>query len=91
MLYEVITAIQQLAFYDPLTQLPNRRLLQDHLQHALAAHSRHLHDGALLFIDLDNFKDLNDTQGHDLGDQLLIQIADRLRTCTREEDRNNFV
>ncbi|HEX5841951.1 MAG TPA: PAS domain-containing protein, partial [Pseudomonas sp.] len=62
--------INQLAFYDPLTGLPNRRLLLDRLQLALAKHSRGIQQGALLFIDLDNFKDLNDTLGHDMGDQL---------------------
>ncbi len=79
-------AIHQLAFYDPLTQLPNRRLLLERLQQALAANLRHPQGGALLFVDMDNFKDINDTQGHDVGDLLLQQVADRLRSCTREED-----
>jgi diguanylate cyclase (GGDEF)-like protein/PAS domain S-box-containing protein len=78
--------VHQLAFYDPLTGLPNRRLLIDQLRHALAAHTRTGHEGALLFIDLDNFKDLNDTLGHDMGDLLLRQIADRLRNHVREDD-----
>ena len=59
--------IQQLAFYDPLTRLPNRRLLMDRLQQALASSARSGLSGALLFIDLDNFKTLNDTLGHDIG------------------------
>ena len=63
--------IRLLAFYDPLTGLPNRRLMNDRLQHSLAACARSGAGGALLFVDLDNFKDLNDTQGHELGDQLL--------------------
>ncbi len=79
-------AIQQLAFYDPLTQLPNRRLLQDRLQQALAAIARRPQGGALFFIDLDNFKVLNDTLGHDQGDQLLVQMAARLRASLRQED-----
>jgi diguanylate cyclase (GGDEF)-like protein/PAS domain S-box-containing protein len=79
-------AIHQLAFYDPLTQLPNRRLLMERLQHALQAHSRDRKYGALLFIDVDNFKDLNDTQGHMMGDELLRQIGQRLRVHTRQED-----
>lgn len=78
--------IQRLAFYDPLTELPNRRLLIDRLQHALAACSRSGKQGALLLLDLDNFKDLNDTLGHDAGDQLLFQVAQRLVTCVREGD-----
>ena len=78
--------IRNLAFYDPLTHLPNRRLLMDRLQQALAASARsHLH-GALLFIDLDNFKTLNDTRGHDVGDVLLQQVAERLGGCVREGD-----
>jgi diguanylate cyclase (GGDEF)-like protein/PAS domain S-box-containing protein len=71
-------AILSLAFFDPLTRLPNRRLLLDRLRHAVAATKRDRHGGALLFIDLDNFKTLNDTLGHDKGDQLLQQVARRL-------------
>lgn len=78
--------INQLAFYDPLTGLPNRRLLLDRLQQALAKHARGLQQGALLFIDLDNFKDLNDTLGHDMGDQLLQQVAQRLSSHVRAQD-----
>lgn len=78
--------IKNLAFYDPLTGLPNRRLLVDRLVQAMAAGSRHQLKGALLFIDLDNFKTLNDTLGHDKGDLLLQQVASRLSTCTREGD-----
>jgi len=78
--------INQLAFYDPLTGLPNRRLLLDRLQQALAKHSRGLQQGALLFIDLDNFKDLNDTLGHDMGDELLQQVAERLNSHVRAQD-----
>ncbi|MES2366963.1 MAG: EAL domain-containing protein [Pseudomonadota bacterium] len=79
-------AIHSLAFYDPLTSLPNRRLLLDRLQHAFAASSRHHNHGALLFIDLDNFKTLNDTKGHDIGDLLLVEVAGRLHACVREAD-----
>ncbi len=78
--------IRNLAFFDPLTGLPNRRLLLDRLEQALAASSRHQRDGALLFIDLDNFKDLNDTLGHEKGDMLLKQVARRLSACVREGD-----
>ena len=78
--------ILQLAFYDPLTHLPNRRLLMDKLQHALASNSRMGNEGALLFIDLDNFKTLNDTLGHGIGDLLLQQVAQRLGSCVREVD-----
>ncbi len=78
--------IRNLAFYDPLTQLPNRRLLMDRLEQALASGSRHKRKGALLFIDLDNFKTLNDTLGHDHGDLLLQQVAERLTRCTRDGD-----
>jgi diguanylate cyclase (GGDEF)-like protein/PAS domain S-box-containing protein len=78
--------IERLAFYDALTGLPNRRLLMDRLQNALAISEREHLTGALLFIDLDNFKDLNDTQGHDMGDQLLKQVAIRLNECVREAD-----
>ncbi len=78
--------IERLAFYDPLTGLPNRRLLQDRLKPALAASHRSGKKGALLFIDLDNFKTLNDTVGHDIGDLLLKQVAQRLAGCVREGD-----
>jgi len=78
--------IIRLAFYDPLTRLPNRRLLLDRLQQALAARIRSKREGALLLIDLDNFKTLNDTLGHDIGDILLQQVAQRLAACSREED-----
>ncbi len=78
--------IQRLAFYDPLTNLPNRRLLMDRLEQAMTACTRHQRHGALLFIDLDNFKTLNDTHGHDKGDQLLQQVGARLVDCVREGD-----
>ena len=78
--------IQHLAFYDPLTQLPNRRLLLDRLHRALASSARTDRMGALLFIDLDNFKVINDTLGHDQGDLLLKQVAQRLLGCVREGD-----
>jgi diguanylate cyclase (GGDEF)-like protein/PAS domain S-box-containing protein len=78
--------INNLAFYDPLTGLPNRRLLLDRLKQALATSARQHHHGALLFIDLDNFKDLNDNRGHQIGDLLLQQVATRLSACTREGD-----
>jgi diguanylate cyclase (GGDEF)-like protein/PAS domain S-box-containing protein len=78
--------IKNLAFYDPLTRLPNRRLLMDRLEHALASSARSGRVGALLFIDLDYFKTLNDTLGHDIGDLLLQQVAQRLESCIREGD-----
>ena len=79
-------AIHTLAFFDPLTKLPNRRLLMDRLGQVQSAAARHQRKGALLFIDLDNFKNLNDTHGHYLGDCLLEQVAQRLQTCVREGD-----
>lgn len=78
--------IRQLAFYDPLTQLPNRQLLLDRMQRALTLSARSGRDGALLFIDMDNFKAINDTQGHAMGDLLLQQVAERLTSCVRESD-----
>lgn len=78
--------IENLAFYDPLTNLPNRRLLLDRLKQALALAARSCRGGALLFIDLDNFKNLNDTLGHDTGDLLLKQVARRLISCVRDGD-----
>ena len=78
--------IRQLAFYDPLTKLPNRRMLQDRLQIMLTARSRDEKFNALFFIDLDDFKTINDTQGHIMGDQLLIAVASRIQDSIREED-----
>ncbi|MDP3841384.1 MAG: PAS-domain containing protein [Oxalobacteraceae bacterium] len=78
--------VRQLAFYDPLTDLPNRRLLNDRLSQALAAGKRCACHGALMFIDLDNFKPLNDTHGHVVGDLLLIEVAHRLKNCVRATD-----
>jgi len=78
--------IRKLAFLDPLTGLPNRRLMQDRLTHALALAARSKQYGALLFLDLDNFKALNDTHGHDAGDQILKQTGARLATCMRAQD-----
>ena len=78
--------IENLAFYDPLTNLPNRRLLMDRMQQVIAASVRSGQYGALLFLDLDHFKTLNDTRGHEVGDMLLRQVAERLKTCVRRED-----
>ncbi len=78
--------IRSLAFYDPLTTLPNRRLLEDRLSQALAGSKRSGAYGALLFLDLDKFKPLNDEHGHAVGDLLLIEVANRLRSCVREVD-----
>ncbi|TAF83895.1 MAG: EAL domain-containing protein [Curvibacter sp.] len=78
--------IERLAFFDALTTLPNRRMLIDRLQHALEASTRNGLHGALLFIDLDNFKVLNDTLGHHMGDLLLQQVAQRLQECVRSAD-----
>ena len=83
---EAEAEIHRLAYYDPLTQLPNRRLLQDRLAQALAATARSGHCGAILFLDMDNFKALNDTRGHDVGDLLLVEVAQRLHACLRESD-----
>ncbi len=78
--------IHNLAFYDPLCQLPNRRLLFDRLHQAVTTSARTKNCAGLLFIDLDNFKMLNDTRGHDTGDMLLIEVGQRLRACIRESD-----
>lgn len=78
--------VRQLAFYDTLTELPNRRLLHDRLSQAMAASTRSACHGAVIFLDLDNFKPLNDTYGHSQGDLLLIEVANRLRKCVREID-----
>jgi len=78
--------IEQLAFYDSLTQLPNRRFLLGRLQSAVTACVRSLRHGAILLIDLDDFKTINDTRGHFIGDLLLQQVALRLSACVREGD-----
>jgi diguanylate cyclase (GGDEF)-like protein/PAS domain S-box-containing protein len=78
--------VRQLAFYDPLTELPNRRLLLDRLSQSLAESKRSDRYGALMFLDLDNFKALNDTAGHAVGDLLLMQAAQRMKSCVREVD-----
>jgi len=78
--------IHNLAFYDALTGLPNRRLLLDRFRLALSVSARSQHYGALLFLDMDKFKVLNDTLGHDHGDLLLIEVARRLQACVREAD-----
>jgi diguanylate cyclase (GGDEF)-like protein/PAS domain S-box-containing protein len=83
---DAVAEIHRLAYYDPLTHLPNRRLLQDRLGQILAAATRNGLYGAILFLDLDNFKTLNDTRGHDAGDQLLVEVARRLRAAVREGD-----
>ena len=81
-----IEEIRRLAFFDPLTGLPNRRLLLDRLRQAMVTAARTSQYGALMFLDLDHFKQLNDTLGHDVGDVLLQQVATRLHSCLREGD-----
>jgi diguanylate cyclase (GGDEF)-like protein/PAS domain S-box-containing protein len=83
---EAAEAIRHLAFHDSLTGLPNRRMLTDRLQRALAASKRHGQSGALMFLDLDRFKELNDTQGHDVGDLLLMEVGRRLVQSVRAID-----
>jgi len=78
--------VYRLAFHDPLTNLPNRRLLNDRLGQTMAASKRSGHYGAVMFLDLDNFKPLNDTHGHEVGDLLLVEVAARLQGCVREMD-----
>lgn len=78
--------IRRLAFYDPLTGLPNRRLLLEGIQHELEVARRQQLYGSLLFLDLDNFKTLNDSLGHHVGDELLVQLSERLRSELRKED-----
>jgi diguanylate cyclase (GGDEF)-like protein len=74
------------AYYDPLTDLPNRRLLLDRVNQALADAHRHRRSTAILFLDLDHFKEINDSLGHDAGDQLLKEVAERLKRCVRRGD-----
>jgi diguanylate cyclase (GGDEF)-like protein/PAS domain S-box-containing protein len=83
---DAVAEIHRLAYYDPLTHLPNRRLLEERLGQELAPTTRNGLHGAILFLDLDKFKMLNDTRGHDAGDQLLIEVARRLRAAVREGD-----
>lgn len=78
--------IMELAFFDPLTHLPNRTLLMDRLKQAMIVGARNASCGAVLFLDLDHFKTLNDTLGHDVGDKLLQQVAQRLTASVREGD-----
>lgn len=78
--------VHQLAFFDALTALPNRRLLSDRLNQSLLTNQRSRQFGAVMFLDLDNFKPLNDTHGHAVGDMLLIEVASRLRACVRQMD-----
>ena len=78
--------IKQLAFYDPLTSLPNRRLLNDRLSQIMSASQRSGLHAALMFLDLDNFKPLNDAHGHEVGDLLLIEVAERINNCVRGMD-----
>ena len=78
--------IERLAFYDELTNLPNRRLLMDRLERAVTTCAREGGHGALLFLDLDDFKGINDTMGHDWGDRLLVQVGARISACVRASD-----
>jgi diguanylate cyclase (GGDEF)-like protein/PAS domain S-box-containing protein len=78
--------VRNFAFYDTLTQLPNRRLLEDRLTKAISTSKRSGYYGALMFLDLDNFKPINDVHGHIAGDLLLIEAANRLKGCIREVD-----
>jgi diguanylate cyclase (GGDEF)-like protein/PAS domain S-box-containing protein len=79
-------AIKRLAFYDPLTELPNRRLLNDRLAQELAITGRSGKNGALFFVDLDHFKNINETLGHSAGDRVLVEVAYRLKFCVRDCD-----
>jgi diguanylate cyclase (GGDEF)-like protein len=78
--------VYHLAYSDPLTKLPNRRLFQDRLEHAIKLSNRTNQYRALMYLDMDNFKSLNDSQGHGTGDLLLIEVAKRLQACARASD-----
>ena len=84
--HQMVQQVRQMAFYDPLTQLPNRRLLSERLAQAIIASKRSDSFGAMMFLDLDNFKPLNDHYGHELGDLLLTEVAQRLKNSVREVD-----
>ena len=84
--YHARDKIHQMAFYDALTQLPNRRMLEDRLAHALAVSKRRRRYGAVIFLNLDNFKPLNDKHGYAAGDLLLVEVAHRITGCVREVD-----
>jgi two-component system, cell cycle response regulator len=83
---EVLAQISHLAMTDPVTQLANRRLISDHLSNMIASCVRHRDHGAVLLIDLDGFKDVNDLYGHEAGDAVLVEIANRLKSIVRSED-----
>ncbi|HEC30180.1 MAG TPA: GGDEF domain-containing protein [Gammaproteobacteria bacterium] len=83
---EAVMKLSHMAQHDPLTQLPNRRLLSEYLEKGLASSERHHTYGAIMVIDLDGFKTVNDTYGHDIGDRLLIEVAERLKAGVRAED-----
>lgn len=85
-LRKALQQVWELAFHDALTDLPNRRLLNDRLGQVMAASQRNNYFAALMFLDLDNFKPLNDVHGHEVGDVLLVEVAKRLRECVREVD-----
>ncbi|MDO8350239.1 MAG: EAL domain-containing protein, partial [Gallionella sp.] len=78
--------VYQLAYYDPLTRLPNRRMVYENLRQAMARSTRSGEYGAVMFLDLDHFKSINDAQGHEVGDLLLIEVANRLKACMRDGD-----
>jgi diguanylate cyclase (GGDEF)-like protein len=85
-LQEAHDALESVAYHDALTQLPNRRLLLNHLRHAVANSDRHGHRLAVCFLDLDGFKEVNDRYGHDAGDELLCQVARRLEAGVRANE-----
>jgi diguanylate cyclase (GGDEF)-like protein len=84
--HESEKTVYHLAYSDPLTELPNRRMFQDRLEHAIVLSNRSNQYRALMFLDMDNFKTLNDTQGHSMGDLMLIEVAKRLKDCSRASD-----